>query len=141
MIQRIQTLYWSLAIFLICISFFLTDIISYESGKEILVVKSNILFILFYGCFVVSTIIAVINYKKIKSQLKISKLVIFINILLVLFLVAVRFIGDKFIGCEASTIKEDIGFYICLLSLPLSFLAYSGVKRDQNLLDSLDRLR
>lgn len=141
MIQRIQTLYWSLAIFLICISFFLTDIISYESGKEILVVKSNILFILFYGCFVVSTIIAVINYKKIKLQLKISKLVIFINILLVLFLVAVRFIGDKFIGCEASTIKEDIGFYICLLSLPLSFLAYSGVKRDKNLLDSLDRLR
>ena len=64
-----------------------------------------------------------------------------INGLLIIYLLTIRFFGYKILFFNPLTLKTDIGFYLILITFPLSFLAYSGVKRDKSLLDSLDRLR
>jgi amino acid transporter len=88
-----------------------------------------------------SAVLSILNFKKIKKQLQFAKLTIIFSLFLAVYLVLIKFVGHNIYGFEISTIKLDVGFYLILVTIPLSFLAYSGVKRDKNLLDSLDRLR
>ena len=141
MIQRIQTLYWSVAILLVIVVFLISNVIEFQIKGEVSSVKSSFIFIVLSLIFILSAVLAILNFKKIKKQLQFAKLTIIFSFLLVVYLVLIKFIGHNIYGFEISTIKLDVGFYLILVTLPLSFLAYSGVKRDKNLLDSLDRLR
>ena len=141
MIQRIQTLYWSVAILLVIVVFLISNVIEFQIKSEVTSVKSSFIFIVLSLIFILSAVLSILNFKKIKKQLQFAKLTIIFSFLLVVYLVLIKFIGHNIYGFEISTIKLDVGFYLILVTLPLSFLAYSGVKRDKNLLDSLDRLR
>ena len=141
MIQRIQTLYWSVAILLIIVVFLISNVIEFQIKGEVSSVKSSFIFIVLSLVFILSAVLAILNFKKIKKQLQFAKLSIIFSLFLVVYLVLIKFIGHNIYGFEISTIKLDVGFYLILVTIPLSFLAYSGVKRDKNLLDSLDRLR
>lgn len=141
MIQRIQTLYWSVAILLIIVVFLISNVIEFQIKSEVTSVKSSFIFIVLSLVFILSAVLAILNFKKIKKQLQFAKLSIIFSLFLGIYLVFIKFLAHKIYGIETSTIKLDIGFYLTLVTLPLSFLAYSGVKRDKNLLDSLDRLR
>jgi len=141
MIQRIQTLYLSVAILLVIVVFLISSVIEFQIKGELSTVKSSFIFIVLSFTFILSAVLAILYFKKIKKQLQFAKLSIIFSLFLVIYLVVIKFLGDRIYGFEASTIKLDLGFYLILVTLPLSFLAYSGVKRDKNLLDSLDRLR
>ena len=141
MIQRIQTLYWSVAILLVIVVFLISNVIEFQIKGEVSSVKSSFIFIVLSLIFILSAVLAILNFKKIKKQLQFAKLTIIFSLFLAVYLVLIKFVGHNIYGFEISTIKLDIGFYLILVTLPLSFLAYSGVKRDKNLLDSLDRLR
>jgi cytochrome bd-type quinol oxidase subunit 2 len=141
MIQRIQTLYWSVAILLVIVVFLISNVIEFQIKGEVSSVKSSFIFIVLSLVFILSAVLAILNFKKIKKQLQFAKLSIIFSLFLGIYLVFIKFLAHKIYGIETSTIKLDIGFYLTLVTLPLSFLAYSGVKRDKNLLDSLDRLR
>ena len=141
MIQRIQTLYWSVAILLVIVVFLISNVIEFQIKGEVSSVKSSFIFILLSLIFILSAVLSILNFKKIKKQLQFAKLTIIFSLFLGIYLVFIKFLAHKIYGFETSTIKLDIGFYLTLVTLPLSFLAYSGVKRDKNLLDSLDRLR
>jgi len=141
MIQRLQTLYWSLAIVLVIVIFFVFDILSYQVENVIYSLKSSFFFYSLATLFILSALFALVNFKKLKLQLLISKLTIAMSLVMVIYIFIIKFIGQDILGFNPNSIKSDLGFYLVLLTLPLSFLAYSGVKRDKNLLDSLDRLR
>ena len=141
MIQRIQTLYWSVAILLVIVVFLISNVIEFQIKGEVSSVKSSFIFIVLSLVFILSAVLSILNFKKIKKQLQFAKLTIIFSLFLGIYLVFIKFLAHKIYGFETSTIKLDIGFYLTLVTLPLSFLAYSGVKRDKNLLDSLDRLR
>jgi len=141
MIQRIQTLYWSVAILLVIVVFLISNVIEFQIKGEVSSVKSSFIFIILSLIFILSAVLSILNFKKIKKQLQFAKLSIIFSLFLGIYLVFIKFLAHKIYGIETSTIKLDIGFYLTLVTLPLSFLAYSGVKRDKNLLDSLDRLR
>ena len=141
MIQRIQTLYWSVAILLVIVVFLISNVIEFQIKGEVSSVKSSFIFIVLSLIFILSAVLAILNFKKIKKQLQFAKLTIIFSLFLAVYLVLIKFVGHNIYGFEISTIKLDVGFYLILLTTPLSFLAYSGVKRDKNLLDSLDRLR
>ena len=141
MIQRIQTLYWSVAILLVIVVFLISNVIEFQIKGEVSSVKSSFIFIVLSLIFILSAVLSILNFKKIKKQLQFAKLSIIFSLFLVVYLVLIKFIGHNIYGFEISTIKLDVGFYLILVTIPLSFLAYSGVKRDKNLLDSLDRLR
>ena len=141
MIQRIQTLYWSVAILLVIVVFLISNVIEFQIKGEVSSVKSSFIFIVLSLVFILSAVLAILNFKKIKKQLQFAKLTIIFSLFLAVYLVLIKFVGHNIYGFEISTIKLDVGFYLILVTIPLSFLAYSGVKRDKNLLDSLDRLR
>ena len=141
MIQRIQTLYWSVAILLVIVVFLISNVIEFQIKGEVSSVKSSFIFIVLSLIFILGAVLSILNFKKIKKQLQFAKLTIFFSLLLAVYLFLIKFLGNNIYGFEMSTIKLDVGFYLILVTLPLSFLAYSGVKRDKNLLDSLDRLR
>jgi cytochrome bd-type quinol oxidase subunit 2 len=141
MIQRIQTLYWSVAILLVIVVFLISNVIEFQIKGEVSSVKSSFIFIVLSLIFILSAVLAILNFKKIKKQLQFAKLNIIFSLFLAVYLVLIKFVGHNIYGFEISTIKLDVGFYLILVTIPLSFLAYSGVKRDKNLLDSLDRLR
>jgi hypothetical protein len=141
MIQRIQTLYWSVAILLVIVVFLISNVIEFQIKGEVSSVKSSFIFIVLSLIFILSAVLSILNFKKIKKQLQFAKLTIIFSLFLAVYLVLIKFVGHNIYGFEISTIKLDVGFYLILVTIPLSFLAYSGVKRDKNLLDSLDRLR
>ena len=141
MIQRIQTLYWSVAILLVIVVFLISNVIEFQIKGEVSSVKSSFIFIVLSLIFILGAVLSILNFKKIKKQLQFAKLTIIFSLLLAVYLFLIKFLGHNIYGFEKSTIKLDVGFYLILVTLPLSFLAYSGVKRDKNLLDSLDRLR
>jgi peptidoglycan/LPS O-acetylase OafA/YrhL len=141
MIQRIQTLYWSVAILLVIVVFLISNVIEFQIKGEVSSVKSSFIFIVLSLIFILSAVLSILNFKKIKKQLQFAKLTIIFSLFLAVYLFLIKFLGHNIYGFEMSTIKLDVGFYLILVTLPFSFLAYSGVKRDKNLLDSLDRLR
>lgn len=141
MIQRIQTLYWTVAILLVILVFLVSDVMVYQLEGENFSFKSGVMFIFFSITFTLSVLLAIINFKKVKKQLQLAKISLVINGLLIIYLLTIRFFGNKILFFNPLTLKTDIGFYLILITFPLSFLAYSGVKRDKSLLDSLDRLR
>ncbi len=141
MIQRIQTLYWTVAILLVVLVFLVSDVMVYQLEGENFSFKSGVMFIFFSITFILSVLLAIINFKKVKKQLQLAKISFVINGLLIIYLLTIRFFGQKILFFNPLTLKTDIGFYLILITFPLSFLAYSGVKRDKSLLDSLDRLR
>ena len=141
MIQRIQTLYWTVAILLVILVFLVSDVMVYQLEGENFSFKSGVMFIFFSITFILSVLLAIINFKKVKKQLQLAKISLVINGLLIIYLLTIRFFGNKILFFNPLTLKTDIGFYLILITFPLSFLAYSGVKRDKSLLDSLDRLR
>jgi hypothetical protein len=38
-------------------------------------------------------------------------------------------------------IELGLGYYLCVVGLPFTYFAFKGVKKDKELLESLDRLR
>lgn len=141
MIQRLQTLYWALSIVLVIVVFLVFDILSYQVDNIKYTLKSSFFFYFLATLFIFSAFYALVNFKKLKLQLTISKLTIVFSLFLVTYLFVVKFLGQGILRFNPKLIKTDLGFLLVVLTLPLSFLAYSGVKRDKNLLDSLDRLR
>ncbi len=141
MIQRIQTLYWTVAILLVVLVFLVSDVMVYQLEGEKFSFKSGVMFIFFSITFTLSVLLAIINFKKVKKQLQLAKISLVINGLLIIYLLTIRFFGQNILFFNPLTLKTDIGFYLIIITFPLSFLAYSGVKRDKSLLDSLDRLR
>lgn len=157
MLQRVQTLYWILAG--ICISFlnFGVTIFEFHSSKSDIIFslfkietidkvtstseKSNQYFYFFTILIFVLIVLAISSFKKIKKQMKLGRIVFFLYLLEVVFLLLVSSFPKIFIGVEASSKSLGIGFFIAVVGLPFTFLANLGVKRDKNLLDSLDRLR
>jgi len=49
--------------------------------------------------------------------------------------------GSKMIGKEDMIREMGLGFFLFVAGFPFTFLANIGIKRDKQLLDSLDRLR
>lgn len=145
MIQRIQTVFLVIAIFLIAVPLSGLEIMSYvikdhtisknvysfhllekneqESSYYYLV---NILLSLF-GFYVM------MSYKNLKRQLMLSRILMG----LILFACSMPII----LAIGRSALMPGVGFYLFLSASFFVFLAIRGINRDKKLLDSLNRLR
>lgn len=151
MIQRAQTIYLLLvticsilAIFLSFSSYQITDAkIVYNAcgfvleGKSILSLPiypflSGIAFISLGSIFL---------YKKRKVQLRLNQ----VNYLLILVAIVLIFLDfgkiEKALGDDAKTVSYGIGMFLPVACLVFTFLANRGIKKDEKLIKSLDRLR
>lgn len=97
---------------------------------------------LFVIVFVMLVFLAMMSYKSLKRQFTLSKIILFIYLLLVLAILAVTSFGiNVYSPKEITGIHVGIGFYLLVAGLPFAYFAMRGVQKDKLLLDSLDRLR
>ncbi len=158
MIQRIQTVYLAIVIILLSIVTIGTTFFSFvnKTGRYEFTsfgiiereVSTNAFvgtqtFPLFVGliALILLTFLTLMSYKNLKRQYKLGRMVFGLYFVLVVTLFILSIYGSKLLP-EATTSREmGLGFLLTIIGFPFSFLANTGIKRDKNLIDSLDRLR
>jgi hypothetical protein len=155
MIQRIQTVFLFLATVFAGILFF-APVFSFTYGEELM--KLTILGVenandalQFSGLYtlplLVVTILAIVvpyftifKFKKRELQLKLSSLNIFLNAI-ICGLVFLYYASNVESRINPETVHYMFGTYIPLINMVLSVLAMRWIKKDIDLLKSVDRLR
>lgn len=156
MLQRIQSIYLFLVslamglMFAFPISSYYGDLHTFKLallGVENLIPSSENLFqnyftlplITFVLLLCILALIAISQYKNRKRQLKIIKANILLNIILI---VGIFLIYSKLILTQVDVSEEyNTGAFLPLFSLIFLVMAYRGVKRDEEIIRSADRLR
>jgi peptidoglycan/LPS O-acetylase OafA/YrhL len=136
MIQRIQTLYLLIVILLAAALPFWVNLWSDVKGKEIFA-KDDILI---SGAFFVSAIlalIAIVLYKKRQNQFVVNRL----NMILNLFLLGFFVYRSLNLSGEISVSEKGIGMLIPIFSIVFLVLANKAIRKDEDLVKSVDRLR
>ncbi|WP_083261306.1 DUF4293 domain-containing protein [Crocinitomix algicola] len=165
MIQRIQSIYLLLAF--ICMTMLLffpvfsielsqpdTETIKALLTKDGIVSGQNLVteLPLFYVYILLAllSIACILLYKKRPRQLMITRINLILHVLLVLGIYTFYFFGEPFVmdGLSDGVYENakivflmDTGFFFLIPPVAFIFLAIRGIKRDENLVNSLNRLR
>ncbi len=147
MIQRIQTVFLFLSAVFAGILFFV-PVALFNVGNEVLKLSvfgvenhANALLLLILAILMLAVpFVTIFMFKKRELQLKLSSLNVFLNALFcgLIFLFYVDKIQENL---SAETITYAFGTYIPLINMVLSILAMRWIKKDIELIKSVDRLR
>ncbi|UMB53653.1 DUF4293 domain-containing protein [Lutibacter sp. A64] len=144
MIQRIQTIYLLLATILSGGSIFLFNLWVNNEGVKFFVMDSfnsnNTLLIVMAVLFFLSallTFVAIFQFKKRQLQFVLGRLSILINFILLGILV---YFAQNLSG-EINVSEKGIGLLIPILTIVLVVMANKAIKKDEELVKSVDRLR
>ena len=136
MLQRIQTIYLFLAALAAGILPLFLSLFADTQGK-IVFAKDDLLFL---GLFLASTVLSVLTiflYKKRQNQFVLGRL----NIVLNFVLLGVLVYRSQIVSGGAAALEKGIGMAIPLVSIVFIALANKAIKRDEDLVKSVDRLR
>lgn len=136
MLQRIQTIYLFLAALISGVLIFFVSLWSNENGDSVFVEEVLIAMGLFIGSAVLS-IISIFLFKNRKLQFVLGR----INILLNFFLLGVFVYWSLTVPGEMEISEKGIGMFIPVLSIVFLVLANKAIKKDEDLVKSVDRLR
>ena len=81
------------------------------------------------------------SYKKLNTQLKLARFVSFAYLAIIIALVIFGATGNQYFYDGNCTRELGAGFSLLVIGFPFCYLAQLGIKRDKKLLDSLNRLR
>ncbi len=133
MIQRIQSLYIFLYIvikcFLLYMSLTFKSLFHFFINKVDLVSSVLILLIIF-------SIVTLLSFKKRKTQIK---LMYFLITLQLLFMISISIFN--YMEVDSLIFLQNYQTILCIIGLLLLLLCLRGIKKDQNLIDSIDRIR
>ena len=133
MIQRIQSLYIFLHIVIKCFLLYMS--LTYKSLYHFFINKvdllSSVLILL-----IIFSIVTLLSFKKRKTQIK---LMYFLITLQLLFMISISI----FIYMEVYSLNflQNYQTILCIIGLLLLLLCLRGIKKDQNLIESIDRIR
>jgi succinate-acetate transporter protein len=136
MIQRIQTLYLLAVAILTGVLPFWVNLWSDQQGNEVFARQETMVSLLFYAVAVLS-VVSVFLYKKRKNQFVLNRL----NILLNLFLLGFFVYRSLNLSGETLVSEKGIGMLIPVFSIVFLALANRAIKKDEDLVKSVDRLR
>ncbi|WP_027420900.1 DUF4293 domain-containing protein [Crocinitomix catalasitica] len=166
MLQRIQTIYLLLAF--ICMALLLVfPIFSIEifvpelESTKLAVFGANGIeseetvagLFPFYGVIIslaLFSLMGLLFYKNRKRQLMMTRISLVLHLLVVVAIYLFYYLGKPYVveylsNLDAQNITVtffmEIGFFLLIPTIPLLILAIRGIKRDENLIKSLDRLR
>ena len=136
MIQRIQTLYLLIATAISAGLIFVFDL--YKVKNQALVfAKDDYLYLgLFLGSALLS-LISIFSYKNRKSQFVLGRL----NIILNFILLGVFVYQSLNLSGETLVSEKGIGLILPIFSIVFLVLANKAIKKDEDLVKSVDRLR
>lgn len=136
MIQRIQSIYMTISLIVTGILPFLFHLWKLENGNEFYFMQ-NMLYTVLFGLSTTLSLIALLSYKKRQNQFVMNRLNIILNLIL-LGLFVYRTLN---LSGEAKVSENGIGIFLPIVAIFLLALANNAIKKDENLVKSVDRLR
>ncbi|KIA86409.1 DUF4293 domain-containing protein [Flavobacterium sp. AED] len=137
MIQRIQTIYLFLAFVVTGILPFFIPLWTMNNGTDFLFMQDQVYVILF-GLSTTLTLLSIVSYKKRQNQFVIGRLNIILNLIL-LGLFVYRSLNLS--GETLAVSEKGIGMFLPVVAIVLLVLANKAIKKDEDLVKSVDRLR
>ncbi|WP_405576417.1 DUF4293 domain-containing protein [Winogradskyella sp. Asnod2-B02-A] len=136
MIQRIQTLYLFLAAVISAGLIFVFHLWTDNNGVKIFALDNYLYLGLFLGSTLLS-LISIFRYKDRKSQFVLGRL----NIILNFVLLGIFVYQSLNLSGEINVSEKGIGMLLPIFSIVCLVLANKAIKKDEDLVKSVDRLR
>ena len=138
MIQRIQTVYLLLTFVVTGVLMFFIPLWTLNTGKAFYFMQDQFYTILL-GLSTMLTIVSIISFKKRQNQFVMNRL----NIILNLILLGLFVYRSLNLSGETSNIvsEKGIGMFLPIVAIVLLALANKAIKKDEDLVKSVDRLR
>ncbi|PTT12942.1 DUF4293 domain-containing protein [Flavobacterium sp. HMWF030] len=138
MIQRIQTVYLILAFIATSVLMLFIPLWTLKTGTPFYFNQDPI-YTVIVGLSTMLTIISIISYKKRQNQFVMGRLNIILNLILLGLFVyrSLNLSGDV----TAVVSEKGIGMFLPIVAIVLLVLANKAIKKDEDLVKSVDRLR
>jgi len=136
MIQRIQTVYLLVVILVSGILPFWVNLWSDTNGNEIFAENDIFISVAFYVSALLA-LVAMVIFKNRKNQFVVNRL----NLILNLFLLGFFVYRSLNLSGETLVSEKGIGMLIPVFSIVFLVLANRAIKKDEDLVKSVDRLR
>lgn len=136
MIQRIQTVYLFLAFAVTGILLLFVPLWTTNAGKPFFFMQDQVYTVLL-GLTTMLSIISIISFKKRQNQFVLNRL----NIILNLILLGLFVYRSLNLSGEAQVSEKGIGMFMPIVAIVLLVLANKAIKKDEDLVKSVDRLR
>ncbi|MGO4904343.1 DUF4293 domain-containing protein [Flavobacterium sp. W20_MBD1_R3] len=137
MIQRIQTIYLLLAFVVTGILLFFIPLWTMNNGEVFYFMQSQV-YTIILGLSTSLTVFSIVSYKKRQNQFVIGRLNIVLNLIL-LGLFVYRSLNLS--GETPAVSEKGIGMFLPVAAIVLLVLANKAIKKDEDLVKSVDRLR
>lgn len=158
MIQRIQTVYLTLALIFLSLGTFNkswftltneTKIANFHpGGVDVSILSTGELeshagypFYIALIVLLLLTLATLLSFKKIELQQKLGRLNFVLYFITLLGLTVWSFLSNSILDEVFTERAFSFGYYAVVCGFPFVFLANTGIKRDKALLDSLNRIR
>ena len=136
MLQRIQTVYLLISALVIGGLYLWFPIIKSESGFIIISNNEPVVVGLIFGSILL-TLLSILNFKKRQFQFVINRLSIILNFLLL----GVFVYRSLTLSGETLVSEKGIGVLLPIISIVFLVMANKAIKKDEDLVKSVDRLR
>ncbi|HAT66743.1 MAG TPA: DUF4293 domain-containing protein [Flavobacteriaceae bacterium] len=136
MLQRIQTVYMILSILVMGALYMWFPVVE-DAAKNVVIDKSEPLVLGLILAPVVLTLISIFNFKKRQQQFVLNRLSIILNFVLL----GVFVYRSLKVSGETLVSEKGIGVLLPIISIVFLVLANKAIKRDEDLVKSVDRLR
>jgi len=136
MLQRVQTIYLLLSAFGIGALYVWFPVVQDELGKWVIEKNEPLVVGLIMGS-VVLAFISIVNFKKRKFQFVLNRL----NIILNFILLGVFVYRSLKVPGETLVSEKGIGVLLPIISIVFLVMANKAIKKDEDLVKSVDRLR
>lgn len=136
MLQRIQTIYLALAIITTGLLPFVFPLWTLQDGSKFYFAQE----LLYAACFGLSTtlsVLSIMNFKKRQTQFVYGRL----NIILNLILIGLFVYRSLNLSGETTVSEKGIGMFLPIVAIVFLALANKAIKKDEDLVKSVDRLR
>ena len=137
MIQRIQTLYLLLAFLVSGVIPFFIPLWTMGDGKAYFFMQNQV-YVVILGLSTTLSLLSIISYKKRQNQFVIGRLNMILNLIL-LGLFVYRSLNVS--GETLAVSEKGIGMFLPIVAIVLLVLANKAIKKDEDLVKSVDRLR
>ncbi len=136
MLQRIQTIYLILAFVVSGVLPFVFPLWKAMDGKDYFFMV-DMTYVTLFGLSISASLLSILSYKKRQHQFVLGRLNMIFNLIL-LGLFVYRTLN---LSGEATVSEKGIGMFLPIVSIVLLVLANKAIKKDEDLVKSVDRLR
>jgi succinate-acetate transporter protein len=136
MLQRIQTIYLIIAVLVIGALYLWFPVVQDTEGAIVISRSEPLVFGLIFTSIVL-TIISILTFKKRQMQFVLNRLTIILNFVLL----GVFVYRSLTLSGETLVSEKGIGVLLPIISIVFLVLANKAIKKDEDLVKSVDRLR